>query len=457
MKNLLQGMAPRREAKPVGNLIVRVNSINKDAGTMDVTVMTGPSAGKDITFKPSGHLTVAEYAKTKHDSFTREGAGTLRVEGLKEGKNGVYECRWARTFLGNPREDQSIAYDKVSRLVMLPGDNPRWSIRSLNIDAEVVLKGIGEEDNAMGKLRDALAAGFKSDGNVTIFAASDNGVGSIYYYLGGERTADGYKMNDPEARATELMADLKPEVVETLKDTMLNGVISVVPTTSVNVGKQTAELAVKAIAEAEEKGVRTSISTVDPATFESPSLGRRVAMALSVQDSNAIPKEKADSFRAALLADASETVKEKFHTSGWQDVPDEVIRKTFEAAGFTLPDHGTTGYAVSSYVLNPYDEGDDKFISKTYNTRMATPYPAVEALKDVRQEYFSEVSDALKDFPEKGVAKEVAKEVAKADVKTEAEAKADADPEMDENDIDDILNSVAGDNGLDDPDSDMQI
>lgn len=453
-------MAPRREQKPAGNMVVRVNSIDKEAGTMAATVMTGPATGKDITFKPAGHLKVADYAKAKHDSFTKEGEGTLRIEGLKEGKNGVYECRWARTFLGNPREDHTVAYDKTSRLVMLPGETPRWSLRSLNTDAEVVLTGIDADGAPMDKFRDAIVEGFKSDGNVTIFASSDQGVGMTYFYLGGEKTADGYKLNDPETRATELLAALSPEVIATLKDTIENGVISVVPTQSVNVGKQTAELAQGMIDEAQEKGTRTNISTVDPANFQSPTLGRRVAMALALKGDNAIPKEKADAFRAAFLAEASETAKEKLHASGWQDVSDDAIRKTFETAGFTIADHGAAGWAVTSFVLNPYDdEGSDKFISKAFTTRMATPYPAIEAMKAVRQEYFNEISDALKGFPEPGQSKDNAKADVKAEAeKGEPEAKAaDAEQEMDENDIDDILNAVAGDNGLDDPDSEMQI
>lgn len=462
--NLLQGMTPRRTPKPSGNMVVKVNSIDKDAGTIDATIMTGPTAGKDITFRPNGHLKVGDYAKKKGDSFTKEGEGTLRVEGLREGTDGVFDCRWTRTFLGNPREDHEIAYDQVSRLVMAPNsEKPRWTVRSLNIENEVVLKDIESGDDGMKQFRQAIVDGFNSDGNVTIFASSDKGLGMSYYYLGGKVVEGVFQTNDPEEQADSLIEDMQPEVLETLKDTFANGVVSVVPTKSINVGRQTAELAVKAIEEAKEAGKRPNISTVDPASFETPGLGSRVAISLAMKGNNEIPKEKADAFREAFLAVANDKAKEALHSTGWHAVPNSAIEATFESVGMNIQEVNAPGWAMSSFVLNPYEEGEDMFISKIFTTRMATPYPMVEAMKEARQGYFTEIQDALKDFPEMGMKKE--KEgtegpegkAEKPDKEAAPKAEAPEEPEMDESSIDDLLNSVAGDEGLDDPDSEMQI
>jgi len=428
-----------RTIKPSGNLILKVKEFT-DA-TVKGEIMTGPVAGTDIEIKVpnNGPRTsgIKEFTKKTHKSFVNvEAGGTLRVEKVREGKDGIYDARWMRTFNGQPEEKHDVIYDGTTQLRTIKSSDPDTPDTML---LQVLFEGDASEATSIDQLRDEIGRAFEEKDGVHIFFKEEGEVGSIYYKRGGEMIDDVWVLNDAMEEANNVIAsfgDNRPIFEKALEEHPF----SVVPSKQVRVGSYTAEMIAEAFEEAREKGEDARISTIDPKKFSVIPTGVRVQNALSYQNQDApLPGDAAERLKERFLANATDEVKETFHKGGWRAVSNDDMRRFFEAEGVSIKAHEDTGWSRQSLLLW------NGLAIKAFGQDAAVPYPNLSVCKDAIQEFRNEVREAIRavvDAPVKSVAAEAAKAeaAAKADVQTkEAEA---VSTEADIDDLDALLDGV---------------
>lgn len=389
LQQLLKQARGKAPAKPAGNMIIKVKSF----GTKTITgeIMTGPTAGQQIELIPGGKTPVEEYANLKKKTGTEIG-GYLRVEGVTARDDGLYESRWARTFLGKPTEDHQVLFDQTATLVQGQSRDGRSKFaRIYTLDTAAETKPTSIE-----AVEKAMADAFASHGAVSVFMKDAGNISSATYYLRGDTVDGKFVLRSPKDQAAEFMTHLGQEGQKIVGEIAAAGALSVVPTRSISVGNDTWANVQIDLAEAEKTGTPARISTVNPQRFEIPSLGRRLQSAVERIGDGAFSKEEKDHFQRAFLASANTVATQAFASGGYAAVADADIKsflKGFQIEPMELP---ATGWGLNSLVLQKYASGENHFVAKAEPTRLVAPFPPIELCKEALTAYYSEMTEAVR-------------------------------------------------------------
>ncbi len=423
-----------------GNLVLKAKEFKAD--TVVGEVVSGLAAGTEIEVKYSGTLGQKDYTKKRGKSEVNiENGGTLRIENVQEGKDGVYDSRWMITFNGNPKVDQHhIIPDVVCNYV----DNgrrdnegrPKLKVNQLVMDAEKHVTTV--ED-----LQAAIEAGFAAEGAVTLFGQDDEGnVIQAPFFRSGAMVDGKWTANDAAERAAETIASFGDGIAQ-VEEVLQKGGFSVVPTRGYSVGPVTAEMLETSMKEAEEKGVRARISTIDPQNWACPTIGMRLQRALNLTGDDALPSDTGAKLAEGFKSYADKSEAATFESKGWRGLSDDTLKKFFNTAGVELREHPATGWSTMTLLEDRMEGMERGFVIKGFQQLPTSPYPAVEACAEARSAYYTEMTEAC----EAAVAGLRAEAGAGKKVEAKAEAEAPKDTlEADEGDaLDDLLGSVEDD------------
>ncbi|MEP1879382.1 MAG: hypothetical protein ABJJ38_00490 [Roseibium sp.] len=447
--------APKRT--PMGNVIVKVEKINEK--TITGEIQNGPNAGTSIEFKPGGHLDVADYKKGKTKVI--EGEGLLRVEGLKEGKDGVYDTRWCKTFVGKPDDKHTIINDaQVSLYASVNRDGtPKRDVNKAQIMNLIELHADGEVlVESADDFRKAIVDSMVNGRTAAVVGATDEFFNMTMAAPKGDTDKDGkYTVTEtPKDVADRLVANLGGD--EPLNELLGQMKIAVVPVTRHNVGSDTS-MAIETTLK--EKGPDAMVGTVDPKDFVPMSIGLRLANALRSQD-----KEVVAQIEDAFMATASDAGKKALMNSkgGFAGVAKHDVEAFLEAHGVELEDHGSRGWSKNSVALTErYNNADSKMVIKSFRTGGISAYPLLKVTEPlnerVRDEMTRAVDTVLEGLRAKAGVQEEAPAAKKAEEKAPAQKAEDEKPAKEaegaeaaaeetndadaEAGIDDLLNSLA--------------
>lgn len=440
LKSAFSKLRGARKAVPQGNVILRVTEIGDK--TIKGEIMNGASAGDMIEILPKGHLAIADYKKGK--TKVNPGDGLLRVEGLKEGRDGVYDTRWVKTFIGKPNDKQMVLND--AQLSLYPSMNrdgtPRRDVNGAQImnlmqihpEGEVVVKSADE-------FRAASVASIR-DGRTAALIGVNAAEG--FFHL--QFMAPAGAVKDGKYEITETPADVANRLIsnmggdEAFNSLLETATIAVVPVTRLNVGSDTSmsiETNIK------EKGEDALISTIDPKDFTPPSIGIRMINAL-----RAAGPEKAAQVQEAFLAQASEAAKTDFLTNnrGFAGVAAHDVEAFLKGNGVELADRGDKAWSKNSLLLQQrYDNSDSMMAIKTFRTGAISHYPVLAVTKDlnaaVRDELVTGIDKIIEGLRASGKLAE-APAATKADEAVANPAEA-APAGADVDNIDDLLDQLA--------------
>jgi hypothetical protein len=423
-------------AKPSGRIILQPTEFTDK--TVKGTVLSGQAKGQEIEVALSGKLTAKDYTGKRNKSYVDiEKGGTLRIERVKEGRDGVYQSGWIRTFNGKPNENDTVHPDAVVKLVDLnrrdAEDRPIMRMNQLMMDDQAHVTSFDEFEKG---ILDALSA----EKGVMLYAMDDGEVSESLYTLGGKKDGDTFVYADPAERTAEIMDSLAG-VKDVIEATLAGSGFSIVPVRSYMVGGDTAVNMEIEVNEAAENGRRPNISTIDPLSFNVPTIGQRVQFAINATGDNAMAEGAAEKLKAAFLDYADDADKEKFLEGGWGSMSNDTLSKFFEAHGAPLAKHPAKGWSTQAMLeIRPFDNMDLGLAVKSFALSGAAPYPAVEACKEARAAFYSEMKDAAEAVVE-GLRAGVAAD--KAEVKAAAaEAEQEAEIADAEDSLDDLLNEM---------------
>jgi len=430
-----------RAAKPAGNIILKAKEFTDT--TVKGEVMTGPAAGSEIEIKVPNNggksVGIKEFTKKGHKSFVNvEAGGSLRIEKVREGKDGVYDARWMRTFQGNPEADHDVIYDAMAQLRTIKSNNPDNADRMV---MHLVYPEMAKEATSLEQLREEIAEAFEAKNGAYIFFKEDGNVGSISYGRGGEKIDDEWVYRDA-AEEAQLVIDSFGDNLPLLEKALQEHAFSVVPSSRITVGSYTAEMIADAVEEARENGEDPRISTIDPQKFKVIPTGVRVQYALNDRnEENALPKDAADRLKDRFLETADEGAKEAFHKGGWRAVSNDDMRRFFDAAGITVTEYPENGWSRQSILLK------NGLAIKSFGQDAAVPYPNLPVCKDAIAEFRTEIKEAIRtvvDGPVKAAEAEAPKadaaETPKADVADQAVDAVSTEADID--DLDALLDGV---------------
>jgi hypothetical protein len=429
-----------------GNLILQATEFTEK--TVKGKVLTGPQAGTEVEIGYAGTLGQKDYTKKTGKSFVDIAkGGSLRVERVSEGTDGVLKAGWMVTFNGKPKaEGHTVIPDAVCGFVDTgrrdQEDRPKLRVNQLMIEEDKLVKTV--ED-----LQAAIEAAYASEGAVMLFGQQGQSMIQAPFTLSGKSVDGAWVANDPAERAAETIESFG-DALDQVKEVLADGGFSVVPMRGYSVGPTTAEMMETTIQEAEEKGVRARISTVDPQNWKSPTIGMRLNSALAQKGDNAVSEGAGAKLTEAFKAFADKDEAEAFAKGGWKALSNDTLTKFFASAGVELVQHPANGWATQALLEDKLDGMDRGFIVKGFQLKASAPYPAVEACKEARENYYAEMKNSVEaaieglraDASVKAEAKEEAKAAEKA-----AEAKAEELPVDDGDDLDDLLNEAMDDLG----------
>jgi hypothetical protein len=427
-----------------GNLVLKAKEFKAD--TVVGEVVSGPAAGTEIEVKYSGTLGQKDYTKKRGKSEVNiENGGTLRIEGVSEGKEGVYDSRWMITFNGSPKVGQhNVIPDAVCNYVdngrRDNEDRPKLKVNQLIMDAE-------KHVTSVEGLQSAIEAGFAAEGAVTLFGQDDEGnVIQAPFFRSGSMVDGNWVANDAAERAAETIESFGDGIAQ-VEAVLKKGGFSVVPTRGYSVGPTTAENIERLIEEASEKGVRARISTIDPQNWVCPTIGMRLQRALSLTGDAALPADTGAKLAEAFKSYGDKAEAATFESKGWRGLSDDTLTKFFASVGVTLRQHPSTGWSTQTLLEDRMDGMDRGFAVKGFQQMPTAPYPAVEACADARNAYYTEMTEACEAAVaglrvEAGAGKKV-------DEKSAAEAPKDELPADEGDALDDLLGDVSDDMQLD--------
>ena len=428
-----------RSAKPSGNVILKVKEFTDT--TVKGEVMTGRGAGTEIEIRVPNNggksVGVKEMTKMTHKSYVDvEAGGTLRVEKLREGSDGVYDARWMRTFNGQPTPDHDVIYDAVAQLRTTRSDDPETPDKFY---MHLVFPNEAKEAATIDELRAHLTEAFEAKNGAYMFLKEEGDIGFTYCPRTGQKV-DGVWVYDDAADVADGVINTLLEDQELLASTFAEHPFSVVPASRVTVGSATAETISDAIEEAREKGQEPRVSTIDPQNFRVIPTGVRVQYALNDRnEENALPKDAADRLKERFLATAGEEAKEAIHKGGWRTVSNDDMRRFFEASGVSVTDYPESGWSQQSILLK------NGIAIKAFGQEAAVPYPNLPVCKGAIATFRTEIREAIRtvvDGPVKSAEAEAPKaaEAPKTDVPEKATEAVSSEADID--DLDALLDGV---------------
>lgn len=422
-----------RAVKPSGNVVLKVNEFTDK--TVKGAVMNGPAAGSEIEVLVPNNggksVGIKEFTKKGHKSFVDiENGGTLRIEKLKEGKDGVYEARWIKTFNGEPKPDHDVIYDAVAQF---RSEQSRDGSEAPTLRLHLIYPDMSKEATTLDALRAEIAEAFEAKNGVYIFFEDEGRVGSFSYGRGGQKVDDEWVWNDAAEAADAVITSFGDDL-PLIEKALSQKPFSVVPSSLITIGGDTKEGILNTIKDAKEKGEDPRISTIDPQTFNVSPLGLRVQYALNDRtEEGALPKDAADRLKARFLEVAGEEAKAAFHANGWRGVSTEDMRRFFDAVGVQLGDHPEAGWSRQNILLK------NGVAIKAFGMDSGMPYPNVPACKEAIAAFRTELREAIRAVVD---APAVTAAAAKAETPAPAAAPAAPAPEADIDDLDALLDGV---------------
>lgn len=436
-------------ASPRGRAIVEVESFDTDKNTATGTIIDGMGKGEKITLQLAGHLTAKDYTKGKYKVST---GGSLQVEGLQKADGSdVYKTRWVKTFQAKPEIGHTLHTGQMHALKVITSRDDKGNLRRRgNVD---ILDMEGETHvTDITQLRKAMIDAVDKTGAVTIMTVTPGGdpVVNSYYARAVKQDDGSYSRESGEARIAMLEERLKSNSNVTLEDlfadVMAGPGISVLPTTSLQIGGDTWKMVEKYIDEGGQGG------PINPMAFKLASPGARLANAYARLD---VEADRAAVVKA-FLDSANEDAKARFHEKGFAAVEPRDIRAFLESRNLKLVDidTDTPGYVSGSILTLPFDKEkpeNGSMVTKSFNITAPTPLPPVKAFEEIRSTYYSEMLDGLKSIAEAelgtGKTAEKADEKGKPASTAPASDKAPAaemEPadEIDIDDIDDLITDL---------------
>lgn len=416
-----------------------------DEKTIKVKVLGGYLDGEEMDIVPNKPVKeFSKESKAQTSSYTPIG-GILRFDNVTKNADGTYKSTWVNAWIKNPGDehhlltDQAVSFHDTGRVNA--DDRPIMTLRVMDLKSETKVNDIEALES---KLAEALEAN-----RGALIIDTTEGYTAAEVYLPGRKTEAGYEHDDPKEYAAKIIADMGEEVIEAAKVVLADHGMTVVPMSVVPLGAKSAEEIKKKKTEAEAKGEKARIMTINPYAYEAPSIGVRIAGALARKDRDGnldISSEFASRLKEKFLASAPEAAKAALHANGWKGVGDDDLRNFFKANGVELIEAPTRGWNTAAIHMQRYEGGTNFFAAKTHEAyRFASPYPALECCKELRTAFGSELTDAIKEISGAPAAKADAK-APEAAAGAEAPAAASQTQEMDqaqaESEIDDLLADV---------------
>lgn len=460
MANMLSNPLASNTARPRGNLVLRVDGFDTNANAISGEVMSGPAAGQSITVNLPKREKAHDVASLQE--HVKEGVGSVQIERVAPGKDESFDASYVKVFHGGVPKDgheDVTLHDQTVRLVNMR--NGSKALERMKVDDQVTISEQPDPESGLAAFRGAVHECFKNGDNAAVFLSIGEDTGTVRLYLGGEKTDDGYKPNDPEARTNELMEALaNTGQDEVYKKAAQSGKISVMPMDRFFIGRDTVTY-MQDVMDAAKEGnpVQTNFLGVNPFQFNNLPLSARVAGVMRRTDENAPDADQKAAFKAAFLATASEAGKQAYHEHGWHKVPGKDLARTFEQNGVELMDMNRyDAWAKASVSLRrkegPDDPENNGFVMKAFVTAAAQPFPrGVDAVVEHGKAYSTEIAEGIKQFdgPKATASASQTKDAAAEEPSKPADAaKApEADDEVpmaDMDDIDETLNDIGDDN-----------
>ena len=371
-----------------GNIVLQPTEFKDN--TVVGKVLTGKGAGSEIEVEYGGKLGKKEYTNAKGRKATTssfvdiEAGGTLRVERVRPGDDGIYKSRWMRTLNGQPEEGDSLLADAVCKATRYTRQNgqPGMVINRLLTDEETLTGSVDE-------LKSVMASTMEAHGTAAFFGVVDGAPTDMILRKKDDVTA--------EETVNSFFENLPDEVLAKVEEAAKDTGISVLPVTPHWVVGTTLEAIETHMAE----GKPQAISTVNPTTWQVPTMGMRLNRATNLQGDDALPEGTADKLAKAFKDFADKDEAEAFAKSGWAGVKDSTLTDFFAKHGVTVAPREEMGWSTQTLVQGtrePDNENDPefKFVKKAFQTRPATPFPAVEALSSALNDYYTEMGEAAK-------------------------------------------------------------
>ncbi len=374
-----------------GNLILRPSEFR--AESVVGTILSGAWAGREVEIGYAGTLRREDYTDKDGRSYVDiANGGTLRVEGVGGGKEGVRTSRWMLTFNGRPKSDRHrIVHDAVCSYVDT-GFRDAEGRPKLRID-QLMLKG-ERHVSTIDDLRDAIGEGFASEGAVTLFGMDGGSVVQAPFFLSGKFVDGAWVPFDPAERADETI-EAFGEAAGRVREALANGGFSVVPTRRHGVGAGTAGMIESSLGEAARKGVRARITTIDPENWACPTIGMRLSAALNRKGAGAPPEGAGAKLAAAFKSHADKDGSARFGQKGFRGLTDGDLAKFFASSGVELTEHPARGWSTQSLLVDQPEGVARGFVIKAFKLKPTTPYPPVAACADARAAYYSEMGKAV--------------------------------------------------------------
>lgn len=469
MSNALRSLkaSTSNRQRPVrGNVVIKpasVDGFDVKANTMTGEVMNGPGKGQTITVQiPDRGEDYASAAKMVKKSNAQtsmyvdtENGGLVMAENLSPGENGTYKANYVATFNRQPSPEDAFVADQLAtmRIVETQDGKKVGYIDTLDLEgAQTATSG--------DALRQAILDVMPVKGTMYMFMVDENGGADQEIFRIEPKTdnAGNVVRNEDESivwesaqEAAERIAAFfdDPDVVASFKGAFEGKGVSVVPAETFRVGADTLDAALKAEA-ARAEGTSVRPPSVDPRSFQTASIGRRVAGFVARVDDlrskgskskliEGVPEDLGDRLAARFHETADSDARAAFEEGGWSRVSDAAMKRFMAAYGQKLESQPERGFAVTN-LLTMKNEGYDRgIVIKTFGGGRAQPYPNVEALADKRVAETIELKSALLAVSEAAEATKTAEAPAAAAVEEAPDVAPDTtEPDDDLADLDDL-------------------
>ena len=369
---------PAGPSRPIGNIVLRVESYDGDAvcedchpGVISGTVMGGQLDGRRIdawtriTPTNSSVSTVADLQDETSMVRTSPG-GYLALENLRV-DGGRFTAQWINK-MGDPGADLRAGIP----MQVSPSIGADGSVRQFRSNGATIYNGFlmhmggSEQTSELGAMRETLAAAMKCSGAAALAVVLQTEQGVSRKTLSALR---GWSDGEPAPVDEALQRFFAVNPVSKFRQVYeAGGVVDVIPMEVVKVGSK--------VAESMDLGLRSAIPLK---SFQTGGLGARIEGTLRRLDS-----PDAARLEAAFLAQAHPNAKSAFASIGWKGVWNCDVERFFSNMGITLPRVARYGFAVSTAVLKPYgaDPSAGSFLAKARTMSAAVPRNAVPTPSD---------------------------------------------------------------------------
>lgn len=451
IKSALAKAQQNRKATPRGKALIQVSSIDEKNSMITGKIIDGTAVGDEITFSPGGHLDIKDYTQKKRTKVDIPG-GVLRVEGLEKASGDNFKTRWCKTFQAKANDGQTLAVNQTFKLVPTRTKDKN-GVQRVNLNVLDMEEETFTHD--LDSFTKAIADAFEKQRAFTVMSTDENGepFEFTYYRKGGYDEDGQYVLNPVDQEVERFFESIGDEGNEVLNKTLATVGVSVVPTRSIAIGSDTWRAVQDMIDEAKAAGKTPRGGNVDPADFSVTSSGIRFAAAVARLDSD----DQKEAIKQRFFSFANDDMKAAFAEGGFAAISNSDMKAFLASEGVSILDPKSAGYATGAILTRPYnaDNPDSShMVTKTFGIYAATPFPKVEAFKDVRDRYYSEMENAVDTMLKAAPAKQAeAAPVKQAETKAvenpAAEKKNALDPGSvdDQHDIDALLDDI--ENGTD--------